>query len=412
MLDIISVPFGYLMRFCYMITNNYALALILFTIFFKIILLPLNIKQHKSSQAQARVRPKERAIRKRYEGRTDEQARIELSNELMKMYREEKVSVAGGCLPLLIQLPIILALYNIVNAPLTYLCRVTTDTLTTLKNTIFTLFQNSTLTAQNTSAKLVDLFNSTGGDFSKFKISELQIAAVIKDNPQHFEGVFDSAVLPDFTIFGGAIDLSAVPVVGFTLLALIPILVGLFQYASTFIMQRLTPRPDVSSSPEAAQTAKTMNTMNIVMPLMTVFFAFSVPAILGLYWIYQSIFSAIIQIIMTKMYPIPTYTQEEYDAIEAEVNKDYVAPVIEKKSVAKRSLHHIDDEDEMYVPLDADDDIAEERENNEDSSDEPAITRRRYDKDGNKIRSLHYIDEEDEELSYKSTDSDDENSDK
>lgn len=399
MLDIISVPFGYLMRFCYMITNNYALALIFFTIFFKLILLPLNIKQHKSSQAQARVRPKERAIRKRYEGRTDEQARIELSNELMKLYKEEKVSVAGGCLPLLIQLPIIMALYNIVTAPLTYLCRVSSDAITALKTSIYTLFEAGTLTAENTSSKLLDLFKSSGA-LEKFNINELQMAAVIKGNPDQFSEFLQTTTLPDFTIFGGALDLSATPVVGFTVLALIPILVGVFQLLSTLVIQRFTPHPD-TTSPEAAQTAQTMKTMNIVMPLMTVFFAFNVPAILGLYWIYQSIFSAAIQIALTKLFPIPTYTQEEFDAIEAEMNKDYIPPKIEKKTSAKRSLHHIDDESEDY---DEDDENELEDESEDEPEEiEPVLTRRRYDKEGNKIRSLHYIDEEDEPISDNSS---------
>ena len=410
MLDIISVPFGYLMRFCYMITNNYALALILFTIFFKLILLPLNIKQHKSSQAQARVRPKERAIRKRYEGRTDEYARVELSNELMKLYKEEKVSVAGGCLPLLIQLPIIMALYNIVTAPLTYLCRVSSEAITALKTSIYALFEAGTLTAENTSAKLLDLFKSSGA-LDKFNINELQIAAVVKNNPAQFTEFLQNNTLPDFTIFGGSIDLSATPVLGFTVLALIPILVGLFQFASTVVIQKFTPQPDTSNaSPEAAQTMTTMKTMNIVMPLMTVFFAFNVPAILGLYWIYQSIFSAGIQIALTKLYPIPTYTPEEYEAIEAEMNKDFVPPKIEKKASAKRSLHHIDDEDDIY--LTQDDDSDEDTEDSEEETDEPAPARRRFDKDGNKIRSLHFIDEEDESDNGDEDDSDSESSDK
>ena len=116
MLDIIAVPFGYLMRFCYSITGNYAIALIFFTLLFKLILLPLSIKQQKSTRDRARIQPKEKAIRKRYVGRTDQNAQMEMSNDIMKLYRDEKVSMASGCLPVLIQLPIIAVIYQIISA--------------------------------------------------------------------------------------------------------------------------------------------------------------------------------------------------------------------------------------------------------------------------------------------------------
>lgn len=391
MLDIIAIPFGYLMRFCYMITSNYALALILFTIFFKLILLPLNIKQHRSSQAQARVRPKEAAIRKRYAGRADEQARLQLSNELMALYKEEKVSLAGGCLPLLVQLPIILALYQIVTRPLTYLCQVSAEALASVKNTIFSLYSAGSLTAANTSESIFKLFNNASGQVDKFAINELQIASVIKNNSSFFADFLQTNTMPDFTIFGGALDLSATPVLSLTLIGMIPFLVGIFQFASTKVMQLFTPKPDTAANPDAAQTAKTLDTMNIIMPVITVFFAFSVPAILGLYWIYQSVFSAVIQIILSKAYPIPKFTPEEYAQIEAEMNKDYVIPEIPAAS-ARRSLHHIDDDEEedyQNLPLDPDDEWPVQ-------TSDPDLPRRRYDKDGNKIHSLHYIDEDEE----------------
>lgn len=414
-MDFISVPFGYVLRFCYSLTNNYALALIFFTLLIKLIFLFVNIKQQRSTQDQARVKPKIRAIQKRYEGRTDANARIEMSNDLMAMYKEEKVSAATGCLPLLIQIPIVLILYQIVTRPLTFLCRASEEVINGLKNTIFTLIgQPDTLSVGSDVAKL---YTSAAGDVSKFSVSELQIASVIKNNSAHFGDFLSSYTLPDFTIFGGAIDLSATPTIGLSLIALIPILVGVFQLLSALVIRKFGAPID-TSSPEAAQAAKTMNYMNIIMPLMTVWFAFNVPAILGVYWIYQSIFGAIIQIVLSKIFPVKTYTEEEMLAIEAEYNKDYVRPVI--TASAKRSLHFIDEDDYEDENSDAEEDLDEENETSDSLQDIPPVDtdmpkRRLYDKNGNKIRSLHFIDEDDDEVDTieptEYVDEDDENKD-
>ncbi len=401
MTNIIAVPFGYLMRFCYMFTNNYALALIFFTLFFKLLLLPLNIKQHKSSLAQARVRPKERAIRKRYEGRTDPNARLELQNDLMKLYREEKVSVAGGCLPLLIQFPIIIALWEVIQKPLSYLSLVADETINAIQSTIFGLFQAGTFT-ETTSKAVYELYTKANGVADKFSLTQIQMVDIMKNNSEHFAD-YSVGTLPDFTIFGGAIDLSQFPSLSLAagLLIILPFLAAAFQYLSTVISQKFGPKPDMST-PEAQAMAKQMKIMNIIFPVMTLIFAFNLPAIISLYWIYQSIFSTIIQIILSKKYPIPVYTEEEYASIEAEMNRDYVRPTLAASS--HRSLHHIDDDDDDYIEYIDKTDDEELTDGSEDVSDaaeaanpsEDVPPRRLYDKDGNKIRSLHYIDEDDE----------------
>ena len=71
-----------------------------------------------------------------------------------------------------------------------------------------------------------------------------------------------------------------------------------------------------------------MTYMNIIFPVTTLIFAFQLPAIIGLYWIYQNIFATIIQIILNKIYPIPVFTEADYAAAEEEMNRDYVPPKI------------------------------------------------------------------------------------
>ena len=146
MLDIISTPFGYLMRFLYQLTDSYAFSLLIFALVVKVVLLPLTIHQRKSSVTQARLRPKERAIKKRYAGRTDAEARLQMSQELQAMYKEEHYNVASGCLPLLIQFPIIIALYNIVRDPLTHITRLSADAVSAIQTKALELIKAGSLT--------------------------------------------------------------------------------------------------------------------------------------------------------------------------------------------------------------------------------------------------------------------------
>ncbi|MBR2474785.1 MAG: membrane protein insertase YidC [Clostridia bacterium] len=383
-MDFIAKPFAWILQAFYSFTNNYAIALIFFTVIVKLLLLFFNVKQQKSAQGQARIKPKMTAIRLRYEGRKDPNVQAEYSNDLMALYKEEKVSASMGCLPLLIQLPFIAILYRIVTNPLTYLCEATEAAIAGIKSIIFSTPLEALKNVPNAVAKAI---TDANGDVSKFQISEMQMITVMKNNEGAFSEFLSSYSLPNFNI--GALDLSQTPTLALNILVIVPLLVGLFQFLTSFVIQLFSPKQD-KSSPEAAQAAKTMMYMNIIMPLFTVYLAFQMPAIIGVYWIYQSILGAIIHIILSKLIPIPTYTEEEVQSIIAEYNKDYVRPEI--KNGGRRSLHYIDDED--YGEEDGADDCETETDGATSLPEMPE--RRRYDKNGNKIRSLHFIDEDDD----------------
>ena len=120
--DIIALPFGYVMQFCYWVAQgNYILSLLLFSFIMEILMLPFAIKQQKNSIKAASLRPKEMAIRKKYGGHTDQPTQQKMMMEIQEMQKKEGYSPFGGCLQLLIQFPILIALYNIVYNPLKYI---------------------------------------------------------------------------------------------------------------------------------------------------------------------------------------------------------------------------------------------------------------------------------------------------
>ena len=102
--DLINIPFSWVIRFFYGLTDNYMVALLFFAIVVKLVLFPIGIKTQKNMVKQASLRPKEMAIRAKYAGRTDQATQQKMQEETMELYKRENFNPAGGCLPLLLQL--------------------------------------------------------------------------------------------------------------------------------------------------------------------------------------------------------------------------------------------------------------------------------------------------------------------
>ena len=330
--DYINIPFSWLMRVFYSATHNYAIALLLFAIVIKIVLSPFGIKQQRNAQKQAKFQPLEMAIRKKYAGRNDKATQQKMQQEIMELYQKEGYNPMGGCLPLLLQLPIILSLYQIVMQPLRWICNLGTDVIENIFQTCKTFATQGLITAENTSAAI---FNSLSSVDSAARFNQIDLITCIKAvGTDKFGELLSGVSLPDFHLFGNFADLSATPSFSpFNWLILIPVLVYLSQFFSTKLMRRF------SYQPMQAQTDSSAKIMEYVMPLISVYLAFKLPAIVGLYWVYQSLVGAGQQMLLYKLMPIPKFSEEDVRAAERKMNSNKQ----QKKQV--RSLHHIDDDD-------------------------------------------------------------------
>ena len=328
-LDIISVPLGWIMRVCYSLVNNYFIALLLFAVVMQLVLLPFSIKQQKNSIRQAQLAPKTAALRKKYAGRNDAATQQKMQEELQELYKRENFNPASGCLPLLIQMPILIALYNVVINPLRYIGGLTAARITELHT-----YLTQTLEIElNARSMYIDLMNKvhslvTEGGETAAKILEIA--------PE-----METAVIPDMSFLG--VDLSQVPTFSlqpFDWLFLIPVFTVVFQ----LLTQKIT-RMFTYQSPETieAQNNCSMKMMNWSMPLLSAWIALSVPAAIGLYWIFRGIIMTVQQIILSKVYPTPQFTEEDYKAAEKEMKVG--KPKREKSKIPPKSLHRIDDEE-------------------------------------------------------------------
>ena len=344
--------------------NSYVLTLFVFAIIMEIVMIPFAIKQQKNSIKQAMLRPKEMAIRKKYAGRNDQATQQKVTQEIQELYQKENFNPMSGCLQLLLQFPILIVLYWLVVDPIQYVCGGSRQFISVLYSYI-----TSATDAGGLGMKLA----STNGSIEIFgKIKEL--------GPETFEGIKTfcangEAVYGEIlrinevpaNFFVGPVNLGLTPTFDFSSvngwLLLIPVLTFAVYFSTMKLNRKFTYQP--TQSADARQQACSNNMMDITMPLMSVWMTFIVPAAVGVYWIFKSIVGFGKQFVMSKVMPLPQFTEEDYKAAEKEILGKQSPKKIEKSANAGkvRSLHHIDDEDYdekgNYTPVKHEESVSE-----------------------------------------------------
>ena len=206
--------FGKLLSFFNNFTGSYLLALFIFALLVKIILLPFGIKQQKNSIKQARLRPKEMAIRKKYQGRDDKPTQQKMTQEIQELYQKEGYNPMGGCLPLLIQFPLLIALYNIVINPLKYICGLSDDAISQIQSIVGT---NSSRSTMGLLTKINELYAQNPEAFKNVEGLENGLPANMPN--LNVFGVFDLSLTPQ-----QCLNLEAIKTVSGWLILLIPVL--------------------------------------------------------------------------------------------------------------------------------------------------------------------------------------------
>lgn len=290
--EIITIPLGYIINLIYKLVENYGLAIIIFTILIKFLLLPLNIKSQKAMRKQQKIQPVLAQIQKKYAN--DQQ---KLQQEMMKLYKDNDVSMAGGCLPMLIQLPILIGLYRVIQAPIKYLLRVDIADVGVVEkiNNIVELM----------SQKFPQELGSyaTMGAEKLFKNAQIQLAT-------WSEKVLDAADAWTINFDFLGLNLAKVPSEGFSALmqgdfnniATIALLSipALAVFTTWLSMKQSQNMSGQSKQDSNSQTAQMSNTMNLMMPIMTGFFTISLPSGMGIYWIVSNILQMVQQVVLNK----------------------------------------------------------------------------------------------------------------
>ncbi len=319
------------------LTGNYLFALLIFALIVEILLLPFGIKQQKNSIRQAKLRPKEMAIRKKYAGRNDQKTQQALTAEIQELYTKENFSPFSGCLPLLIQLPIIMIIYTVVTYPLEHVVQMSDTTIQAIKDV---LTKAEVAFPQQGSIELISIIKDKGLEF--FKANGLADAA-------YTELAECFGRFPDFNVLG--INLGQTPnIAQFNWLLIVPVLTFVVYFLSMKLTRKFSYQPNMAASDKQAGCSN--NVMDISMPLMSLFFTFGVPAAVGVYWILKSVISTVKQFILSKAMPLPIITEEQIKEAERELKgkapSEAVARALSDGPV--RSLHRIDEDDDEPYP--------------------------------------------------------------
>lgn len=305
-LDFISIP-------------NVGLAIIIFTIVINLLMLPLTIKQQKFSKFSAKMNPELQAIRKKYDGKKDNDSMMAMNQETQAVYAKYGVSATGSCLQLLIQMPILFALYRVIYAMPAYVTKIKdafmplVDKLITQEggvefiqnfsssNIFAKQFENALFTSGDTTYvqnTVIDALNrASSSDFSSITsefpelASQVQTATETLGKYNNFLGL-NMADSPSFIITNAFSTGAWFLVIG---ALMIPLLAALTQWINT----KLMPQTATQNGEENSMTSS-LKMMNTIMPIMSAVFCFSFPSGMGLYWIAGSVVRSVQQVAVNK----------------------------------------------------------------------------------------------------------------
>ena len=342
LLDLINIP-------------NIGLSIILFTIVVNILMLPMTIKQQKFSKLSAKMQPELQKITKKYEGKKDQTSMLQQQEETKAVYDKYGVSPTGSCVQLLIQMPILFALYRVIYAIPAYVGKIkdvyvplvnklmgvegVDEILKGFKNSLryTNQFTNESFTngvteyVQNTYidclnmasstewASLAEAFPSLSNDINNTyaKISEYN----------NFFGLNIGNTPMDIIKEGVAIG-----AYGFVVAAvMIPVLAAVTQWLNVKLMPNANDNKK-SSNGTADTMASSMKTMNNIMPLMSAWFCLSFPCGMGIYWIAGAVVRGVQQVAVNKY-----FDRLDFNAI-IEKNKEKAAEKAKKRNSKNKKL--------------------------------------------------------------------------
>lgn len=285
-------PLGMLLNLIYGAVESYGLAIILFAFIVKVVILPVAYHGKKNMLRMSAMQGKMQNVQKKYANN-----KVKLNEEMSKLYEQEGVNPMSGCLPTFLPLPIMIGLYYAVVKPLNFMMGLSGGL------------------PGDVGQDINLLANAVGVEITQQNAYTIQAEIAQKANEFFTNGVLDSKIAAlseninnllqplNFNFFG--LDLAAKPAFALNMLLLIPILSGLTAFLSSWIIQKMQ-----GSQGQNNQMQGSIKTLTYMMPLMSVYFAFQFPVAIGIYWIFNNVFTCVQEVLLTniirKRHPAPT----------------------------------------------------------------------------------------------------------
>lgn len=312
----VAVLLGFILNGLYMFLHgafgieNISICIILFTFVVNILLLPLTIKSQKSSKMTQVMNPEIQAIAKKYKNKKDNESLMKMQQEQQAVYAKYGVSTMGTCLPMLIQMPILFAMYQVIWKVPAYVSSVYNIYSELVNKLLSTAGAQEFLSNFATAARvdfeksgfvsntIVDvLYSFTPANWTELAEKFPDLSNLIESTAtktahvNSFLGGINIADSPMSIIMDSWKEKAIIPII---VALAIPVLAGVTQWLNTKLMPQATGNNDENA------VSSSMKTMNTVMPLMSVFFCFTFSVGIGIYWVASSVVRSIIQVIVNK----------------------------------------------------------------------------------------------------------------
>lgn len=294
---------------------NIGLSIILFTIVMYMLMTPLTMKQQKFSKLSAKMNPELQSIKAKYNGKKDNESMMAMNQETQAVYGKYGVSPTGSCLQLLIQMPVLFALYKVIYSMPAYVTKIKdvfTPLITKFTETDIPFFQDNissfafykknfeNLDKFDLNNSFIDVLNrASTSDWEKLTTNFPKISSEISsthDKLMQFNNFLglNIADSPSLIVSAGIKSGAWLLVVG---AIAIPLLSALTQFISVKLMPQAAPS---TNGTEPNAMASSMKTMNMIMPIMSAFFCYTLPAGMGIYWIAGAVVRTVQQIVINK----------------------------------------------------------------------------------------------------------------
>lgn len=332
--------------------TNIGIAIILFTLVVYLLMTPMQIKQQKFSKLNTIMQPEIQKIQKKYNGKKDQESVMKQNEEIQAVYQKYGVSPAGSCLQLLIQMPVLLALYQVIYRIPGYITGVR-EVFTDLTAKVMSVEGFSDIMSKFLTDNKITMVNiNPNVEFTKqttidflYKLSPSQMES-FSELPQ-FAGFSDSfasvAEKADHMNKFLTLNISDTPlaiiksgwaqgdVAGY-LLVFAAIMIPFLAWFTQWLNIKLMPQPEQPKNSQPSTMEASMNGMNTFMPIMSAVFCFSFPVGIGIYWIIGAVIRSVQQIIINK----------EMDKIDTDElirkNQEKMKKKMEKRGVSPQQI--------------------------------------------------------------------------
>lgn len=269
MISFFANMFGYVLNWLYQFIGNYGLAIILFSVILKLIMLPISIKQQKTMKKSAKIQEKMREIQDKYKNNPEK-----LNQETLELYKTEKMSPFSGCLSAIAQIIILFAVFYLVRSPLTYMKKVEPNLINQYTNEI-----KEEGNKNNNAYPEIAIIKEKGSEDEKVNINMEFLGLDLSSVPSGSLSDWKVYVIPALYVFTSFISM---------------------RMTTSMQTKKKTEETKEGETNELDAVAQANKSMSYIMPIMSVSIAIIAPLGLALYWLVSNLLMILERIVLMK----------------------------------------------------------------------------------------------------------------